>query len=101
MPDGHVAADDDRSVAGLHDDDLGAARVAGRRQESDPGQQLDLAVDERVLDSLWLDPLADAVVVLAARVLELDALDARFGYTGGGSALVPRVLRPTVRACRE
>ena len=39
---GHVAADDDRTPAGLDDDRLQAARVARRRDESEPGQQLEL-----------------------------------------------------------
>ena len=40
-PDRHVAADDDRTPAGLDDDHLHAARVARRRDESEPGKQLD------------------------------------------------------------
>jgi hypothetical protein len=41
----HVAADDDRAAAGLDDNDLHAARVAGRRHEPQAGQQLELAID--------------------------------------------------------
>ena len=71
----HVAADDDRTPARLDDDHLQAARVARRRDEPEPGQQLELAVDRHVLHAGRLDPLADRVVVLAARVVELPALD--------------------------
>ena len=42
-PDRHVAADDDRSPAGLEDDHLRAARVARRRDEPEPRKQLELA----------------------------------------------------------
>src|SRR5205823_4476912 len=68
---GHVAADDDRTPARLDDDHLQAARVARRRYEAEPGQQLELAVDRLVAHAGRLDPLADRVVVLRARVLEL------------------------------
>ena len=44
----HVAADDDRTPARLDDDHLQAARVARRRDEAEPGQQLELAVDRLV-----------------------------------------------------
>jgi hypothetical protein len=47
-----------------------------RRDEPEPGQQLELAVDRHVPHAGRLDPLADRVVVLAARVVELSALDA-------------------------
>ena len=69
--DGHVAADDDRTPARLDDDHLHAARVARRRDEAEPGQQLELAVDRLVAHAGRVDPLADRVVVLRARVLEL------------------------------
>jgi hypothetical protein len=46
--DGHVTADDDRTPARLDDDHLHAARVARRRDEAEPGQQLELAVDRLV-----------------------------------------------------
>jgi hypothetical protein len=68
--DGDVAADDDRTPARLYDDHLEAARVAGRRDEAEPGQQLELAFDRLVLRAGRVDPLADRVVVLGARVLE-------------------------------
>jgi hypothetical protein len=47
-PDRHVAADDDWTPAGLDDDHLCTAGVAGRRDEPDSRQQLELAVDRRV-----------------------------------------------------
>src|SRR6266511_608138 len=72
---GHVAADDDRTPARLDDDHLQAARVARRRDEAEPGQQLELAVDRLVAHAGRLDPLADRVVVLRARVLELLTLN--------------------------
>src|SRR6266516_7676019 len=68
---GHVAADDDRTPARLDDDHLHAACVARRRDEAEPGQQLELAVDRLVAHAGRLDPLADRVVVLRARVLAL------------------------------
>src|SRR6266542_3859902 len=68
---GHVTADDDRTPARLDDDHLHAARVARRRDEAEPGQQLELAVDRLVAHARRVDPLADRVVVLRARVLEL------------------------------
>ena len=74
-PHRHVAADDDRTPAGLDDDHLHAAGVARRRDEPQPGQQLELAVDRHVPHAGRVDPLADRVVVLAARVVELLALD--------------------------
>ena len=49
--------------------------VARRRDESEPGQQLVLAVDRHVLHTGRLDPLANGVVILAARVVELPKLD--------------------------
>src|SRR5918997_6970213 len=74
VPNRHVAADDDRTAAGLDDDHLHAARVARRRDEPEPGKQRELAVDRHVPHAGRLDPLAN-VVVLPARVLELPALD--------------------------
>jgi hypothetical protein len=56
---GHVPADDDRTPARLDDDHPQAARVARRRDEAEPGQQLELAVDRLVADAGRLDPLAD------------------------------------------
>src|SRR5215210_6906535 len=67
---GHVTADDDRAPAGLHDDHLHAARVARRRDEAEPGQQLELAVDRLVAHARRIDPLAASVALLLARVLE-------------------------------
>ena len=64
-------ADDDRAPARLDDDHLQAPRVARRRDEAEPGQQLELAVDRFVAQAGRIDPLADRVVVLRARVLEL------------------------------
>src|SRR5574341_867776 len=74
-PNRHVAADDDRSPASLDDDHLHAVCVAWRRDEPEPGKQLELAVDRHVLHTRRLDPLANSVVVLAARVVELQTLD--------------------------
>src|SRR3954462_8266939 len=64
---GHVTADDDRTPARLDDDHLQAARVARRRDEAEPAQQLELAVDRLVAHARRVDPLADRVVVLRAR----------------------------------
>ena len=50
-PNGHIAADDDRTPAGFDDDHLHAIGVARRRDESEPGKQLELAVDRHVLDA--------------------------------------------------
>src|SRR5215212_562287 len=52
-----------------------AACVARRRDKSEPGKQLELAVDRDVSNAGRLDPLGNGVVVLAARVLELPTLD--------------------------
>jgi hypothetical protein len=53
------------------DDHLHAACVARRRDEPEPGKQLELAVDRQVPHAGRFDPLANGVVVLAARVVEL------------------------------
>ena len=74
-PNRHVAADDDRMLPYLDDDHLRAACVARRRDEPEPGQQLELAVDRHVPHAGRIDPLADGVVVLAARVVEFQTLD--------------------------
>src|SRR5207248_4672980 len=74
-PNRHVAADDDRTPASLGDDHLRAACVARRRDEPEPWKQLELAVDRHVPHAGRLDPFANGVVVLAARVVELPALD--------------------------
>ena len=42
-PHRHVAADDDRTPAGLDDDHLQAACMARRRDEPEPAKQLELA----------------------------------------------------------
>jgi hypothetical protein len=65
-PDRHVAADDDRTPASLEDDHLHAACVARRRDESEPGKQLELAVDRHVPHAGRLDPLANGVGNAAA-----------------------------------
>jgi hypothetical protein len=67
----HVPADDDGTPARLDDDDLQAARVARCGDQAEPGQELELAVDRLVAHAGRVDPLADGVVVLGARVLEL------------------------------
>src|SRR5215218_5453053 len=64
-PNRYVAADDDRTPASLQDDHLHTACVARRRDESEPGKQLELAVDRHVAHAGRLDPLADGVVILA------------------------------------
>src|SRR5215217_1470747 len=74
-PNRHVAADNDRTPTSLDDDHLHATCVAGRRHESEPGKQLELAVDRHVPDAGRLDPLANGVVVLASRVVQLATLD--------------------------
>ena len=74
-PNRHVAADDDRTPASLDDDHLRAAGMARRRDESEPGKQLELAVDRHVPHAGRLDPLANGVVVLVVRVVELPTLD--------------------------
>src|SRR3954447_14529628 len=53
---GHVAADDDRTAARLDDDHLHAARVARRRDEPEPRQELELAVDRLVAHAGRVDP---------------------------------------------
>jgi predicted alpha/beta-hydrolase family hydrolase len=57
--DGHITADDKRTPARLDDDHLQTARVARRRYEAEPGQQLELAVDRLVAHARRVDPLAD------------------------------------------
>src|SRR3954447_16379530 len=49
--------------------------MAWRRDEPEPREQLERAVDRYVPHAGRLDPLPDRVVVLAARVVELPALD--------------------------
>ena len=74
-PNRHVAADNHRTPTSLDNDHLHAACVARRRDEPEPGKQLELAVDRHVPHAGRLDPLANGVVVLAARVVELPTLD--------------------------
>src|ERR1700690_2912365 len=74
-PNRHVAGNDDRMLACPDDDHLRAARVARRRDESEPGKQLELAVDRHVPNARRIDPIANGVVVQAACVVELLALD--------------------------
>ena len=74
-PNRHVAADDDRMPASLDDDHLHPVCGARRRDEPEPGKQFELAVDRHVPHAGRIDPLANSVVVLAARVVELPTLD--------------------------
>jgi hypothetical protein len=74
-PNRHVAADDDRTPASLDDDHLHPRCVSRRWDEPEPGKQFELAVDRHVLYAGRIDPLANSVVVLAARVLELQTLN--------------------------
>ncbi len=74
-PNRDVAADDDRTPARLDDDHLHAGCVARRRDEPEPGQQFELAVNRHVPHAGRIDPLANRIVVLAARVVELPTLD--------------------------
>src|ERR687897_2969834 len=74
-PNRHVAADNDRTPASLDDDHLRAGCVARRRDESEPRKQLKLAVNRHVPRAGRVDPLANGVVVLAPRILELPTLD--------------------------
>src|SRR5207253_1194153 len=71
----HVAADNHRTPTSLDNDHLQAACVARRRDKPEPGKELELAVDRHVPHAGRLDPLANGVVVLAARVVELSTLD--------------------------
>src|SRR5438874_7668596 len=71
----HVAADNHRTPTSLDNDHLQAACVARRRDKPEPGKQFELAVDRHVPHAGRLDPLANGVVVLAARVVELSTLD--------------------------
>jgi hypothetical protein len=80
--DRHVAADDGRTPVCFDDDHLRAWRVAWRRDESNPGQQLELAVDGYVLRAGRLDPFADRLVVLAARDVELAGRDCQHYDSG-------------------
>jgi hypothetical protein len=55
-PNRHVAANDDRALAGLDDDDLHAACVARRRDEPKSGKQLEFAADRQVPHAGRIDP---------------------------------------------
>src|SRR5581483_9523606 len=74
-PNRHVAADDHRTPASLDDDHLRPACVTRRWDEPEPGKQLEFTVDRHVPHAGRFDPLANRVVVLAARVFELPTLD--------------------------
>ena len=74
-PNRHVAANDNRAPASLDHDDLHAACVPRRRDEPEPGKQFEFAIDRYVLHARRIDPLANGVVVLVARVVELATLD--------------------------
>src|SRR3990172_227437 len=75
--------------ASLDDDALHAACVARRRDEPEPGKQLEFAVDRHIPHAGRIDPLANGVVVLVARVVELPTLDVdRLSGEGGGAAPV-------------
>ena len=52
-----------------------AACVGRRRDEREPGKQVEFAVDRHVPHAARLDPLANDVVVLVARGDELPTLD--------------------------
>jgi len=61
-PNRHVAANDDRASANLDDDDLHAACVARRRDEPEPGKQLEFDCaeepnDENGVSSHPLNPI--------------------------------------------
>ena len=94
-PDRHVAADDGRTLASPDDDHLRAGCVARRWNESDPGKQLELAVDRHVPHAGRLDPVANGVVVLAARFVELPALDV--DRPAGEEVVAPAVVEMQVR----
>ena len=74
-PNRHVAANDDRAPASLDDDDLHAACVSRRRDEPEPGKQLELAVDRHLSHARRVGPLTNGVVVHVARGVELQTLD--------------------------
>src|SRR5690349_5379204 len=74
-PNRHVAANDYRAPASLDDDHLHAPGVARRRDEPEPGKQLEFAVDRHVPHAGRIDPLANGVVVLVPRVVQLPTLD--------------------------
>src|SRR5919198_5140070 len=90
-----IAADDDRTSASLDDDHLHAACVPRRRDEPEPANQLELAVDRHVPHAGRVDPLAGGVVVLAARVVELPTLDV--GRPAGEEVVAAAVVEVQVR----
>jgi len=69
-----VAAEDDRALVGLHDDDLMSGRVSRRRQEPDARKDLRLAVVLDVRRARKIDPLPQRVVVVRPGVRELAPL---------------------------
>jgi len=74
-PNCHIATDNNWTPVSLDDDDLHAVCVAWRRDEPEPGKQFELAVDRHVLHTRRINPLANSVVILAARIIELPTLD--------------------------
>ena len=71
----YVAGNDYRALATLDDGDLHAACMSRRRDEPEPGKQLELAVDQHVSHARRIDPLTNGVVVLVARVVDFQTLD--------------------------
>src|SRR5262245_17737127 len=74
-PNRHVATNHNGAPASLDHDDLHAGCVAWRRDEPEPGKQLELAVDRHVPHARRLDPLTNRVIVLVVCVFELPTLD--------------------------
>src|SRR5215212_579979 len=71
----HGAAYDDQTLASLNDDHLRPACVARCWEQPESGKQFEFAVDRHVLHAGRIDPLANSVVILAARVVKLQTLD--------------------------
>lgn len=93
-PNRHVATDNHWTPASLDDDHLHPGCVARRRDEPQPGEQFELAVDRDVLHAGCIDPLANRVVVLAARVSKFEALNVgRFA----SEEMVATTIRPRPR----
>src|SRR4051794_22192506 len=93
-PHRHVAANDDRAPASLDHDDLHAASMARRREKPEPGKQLELAVDRQVPHAGRIDPLANGVVVLIPRVVQLPTLDV--DRLAGKEVVAPAVIEVQV-----
>ena len=74
-PNRYVTADDEWTPASLDNDHLHPVCVTRRRDEPEPRQQFELAIDRHVLHVGRIDPLANRVVVLVARVIEFPTLD--------------------------